>query len=170
MKRTLHPKYASVLEKITRVGHPDLESIARCFGLLSATAAINGACDRRLGAMGLSEGRFVLLLLLHEEREGLFPHELARRAGVTRATITGLLDNLERDGIVARQACSSDRRKLRVSLTEAGRDMAARLYRSHTDWVASLFSDVTAEEARVLDGLFERLSRRLEADAKREEM
>ncbi|EFL49670.1 transcriptional regulator, MarR family [Solidesulfovibrio fructosivorans JJ]] len=120
--------------------------------------------------MGFSEGRFVLLLPLHEEREGLFPHELARRAGVTRATITGVLDNLERDGIVTRRACSSDRWKLRVCLPETGRDMAARLYRSHTDWVASLFSDVTAEEARVLDGLFERLSRRLEADAKREEM
>jgi DNA-binding MarR family transcriptional regulator len=33
---------------------------------------------------------------------GLAPHELAKRAGVTRATVTGLLDGLERDGFLSR--------------------------------------------------------------------
>ena len=44
---------------------------------------------------GLSVGRFSLLMILHRYSESeLTPSDLAQRAGVTRATVTGLLDGL----------------------------------------------------------------------------
>ncbi|SMF23732.1 MarR family winged helix-turn-helix transcriptional regulator [Desulfovibrio gilichinskyi] len=165
MNNYLHPKYTSVLNKIRKEGHPQLNAITICFQFLSASAAMDGACESRLQALGFSEGRFVLLMLLHEETEGLFPHQLAKQAGVTRATITGLLDNLERDQIIERHAYEDDRRKIRIFLTQKGADMATKLFQIHTDWVATLFADISQEEEHMLTNIFERLSRKLQNKA-----
>ncbi|OYW26990.1 MAG: hypothetical protein B7Z51_09460 [Methyloversatilis sp. 12-65-5] len=48
------------------------------------------------------------------------PITLAQKAGVTRATMTGLLDGLERDGLVLRVFDTADRRRLTVRLLPAG--------------------------------------------------
>ncbi len=47
--------------------------------------------------------------------------ELAREVELSPATITGIVDRLQRAGLVARVRRDSDRRKIRVVLTEAGR-------------------------------------------------
>jgi DNA-binding MarR family transcriptional regulator len=78
------------------------------------------------------------------------PHELADGAGVTRATVTGLLDGLERDGFVSRRAGKEDRRKIIVKLSAKGRAEAAQLFKTHTDWIDSLFAGLgPADRARL---------------------
>ena len=54
-------------------------------------------------------------------RDGLGAVDLGRHAGLEPSTMTGLLDRMERDGIVVRQADPSDRRAQRICLTEAGK-------------------------------------------------
>ena len=85
-----------------------------CFQALSLAAAIDRDCAALLAPHGLSEGRFVLLFLLDAAPGGLAPAVLAQQAGVSRATVTGLIDGLEREALVARQADASDRRALRI--------------------------------------------------------
>jgi DNA-binding MarR family transcriptional regulator len=51
--------------------------------------------------------------------------ELARRVAVTEKTITGVVDRLERDGLVQRERVSADRRVVQVILAPRG----ARLFR-----------------------------------------
>ena len=48
------------------------------------------------------------------------PSDLAEKAGVSRATMTGLIDGLERDGLVQRLTDASDRRKSTIKLTAEG--------------------------------------------------
>ena len=50
------------------------------------------------------------------------PSELAEKAGVSRATMSGLINGLLRDGLVARQEDSQDRRSYSIRLTAAGQD------------------------------------------------
>lgn len=149
----LKQKYAALLK---RTGPSDAGAVAGmrlCFELLTLAAAIDRDCAARLGAHGLSEGKFVLLFLLHDEEDGLSPHELAERAGVTRGTITGLLDGLERDGHLRRLSHGSDRRKLTVQLTPEGRRLARDLAETHSRWIASLFSGFSTEESALLSRL-----------------
>ena len=68
----------------------------------------------------LSEGRFILLLL-NAASDGLAPNELAERAGVSRATVTGLLDGLEREAMIERHINEDDRRALCIRLTRKGK-------------------------------------------------
>lgn len=162
MKRMLEQKYMALLDEAERRAVTTTENIRACFELLSLTGAIDRDCAVRLAQHRLSEGKFVLLFLLSDKPDGLSPHELAERAGVTRATITGLLDGLERDGFIARRGGLNDRRKISVALTEVGETTARDLFNEHTEWVASLFKGFTAGERKTLNDLLLRIWRNLD--------
>jgi MarR family 2-MHQ and catechol resistance regulon transcriptional repressor len=69
-----------------------------------------------------SAGMRVLLVLL---RAGDSTHrEMAERCFVRPATLTGIVDTLERDGFVARRRDPDDRRSVQLSLTDKGREHA----------------------------------------------
>lgn len=161
----LEQKYTALLGDVQRraSGLDMAQSMARlrlCFEVLGLASAIDGDCATRLGRYGLSEGKFVLLFLLRGEPQGLPPHVLAERAGVTRGTVTGLLDGLERDGFLTRHADQLDRRKLLVRLSVKGESVAATLVDEHAQWIASLFADFTAEEMQLLSSLLEKAWRK----------
>jgi DNA-binding MarR family transcriptional regulator len=53
----------------------------------------------------------------------LEPRQIAPLAGVTRASISAVLNTLERDGLVERLRDSADRRLVTIELTDQGRKM-----------------------------------------------
>lgn len=154
----LEQKYQALLAEADRRGLPGQDSIRLCFQTLSLAAAIDRDCARLLAVHGLSEGRFVLLFLLDAASDGLAPSRLAGEAGVTRATVTGLLDGLERDALIARQAQAGDRRALRIRLTPQGRQLAQAVVAQHGRWIAGLFSGLTAAERNQLAGLLDKVA------------
>lgn len=151
-------KYQALLVEADRRQWPGQDRIRLCFQTLSLAAAIDRDCARVLSGHGLSEGRFVLLFLLEAARGGLAPRELAEQAGVTRATVTGLLDGLERDMLVQRQADAADRRALRVQLTPRGRQLAQAVVAEHGRWIAGVFDGLSVVERSQLAGLLEKVA------------
>lgn len=160
----IEQKHTALLHEAQRRGQHGVENMRLCFEVLALAAAIDRACAHRLAPHGLSEGKFVLLFLLHEKKDGLSPHELAARAGVTRATITGLLDGLEHGGLVARRPDAVDRRKLVISLTTAGEALALDLFNEHSRWIASLFKNFDGPSRNTLSGLLQRARLNVDAD------
>ncbi|MBS7779663.1 MarR family transcriptional regulator [Acidovorax sp. CCYZU-2555] len=156
-------KYQALLGEAQRRQWPGQDRIRLCFQTLSLAAAIDRDCARVLSGYGLSEGRFVLLFLLEAASAGLAPRELAEQAGVTRATVTGLLDGLERDTLVERQADAADRRALRVQLTPRGRQLAQSVVAEHGRWIAGVFGGLSVDERSQLAGLLEKVGAGLAA-------
>ena len=72
-----------------------------------------------LRPLGVSAAGGLVLGQLRD-RGAMSPSELGERLIVTRATVTGLLDSLERRGLVLRSANPDDRRSLLVEITPAG--------------------------------------------------
>lgn len=163
--RILEQKHLALLEEAERRAIAPTDNLRACFELLALAGAIDKDCAARLAPHRLSEGKFVLLFLLHGKPVGLSPHELSDRAGVTRATITGLLDGLERDGFIARRFGLEDRRKIAVVLTDLGRKTARDLFNEHADWIAALFAGFTADERKTLSSFLQRIWRNLDAGA-----
>lgn len=149
----LEQKYQALLGEAARRQLPDVEGIRLCFQTLSLASAIDRDCAALLAPHGLSEGRFVLLFLLEAAPGGLAPNALAERAGVTRATVTGLLDGLEREALIERQADEQDRRALRIVPTRKGKQLAKRIFDQHGRWIASLYGNLSATERQQLAGL-----------------
>jgi len=83
-----------------------------------------------------------LVLGILRDRGPMSPSELSGRLIVTRATVTGVLDSLERRGFVLRAANPADRRSLLVEITPAGLDVVHELrtivHRNEKDWLSGL--------------------------------
>jgi DNA-binding MarR family transcriptional regulator len=84
-------------------------------------------------------------------RDGpLSPTALARRAGLHPATLTGILDRLERAGWVARERDPADRRAVVVrALTDRGRELY-RLLSGMTTAVDRICADYDEEQLALL--------------------
>ena len=72
--------------------------------------------DRRLAGMGLSQARWLVLLHLARFEEAPTQRELAQSVGVEGPTLARLLDSLESQGLVQRQAVLEDRRAKKIVL------------------------------------------------------
>jgi DNA-binding MarR family transcriptional regulator len=80
----------------------------------------------------LSPSQFNVLNLLHLNPAGLSQTDLSRQLIMHRSNLTGLVDRLEKRGLVARREVATDRRAYSVVLTAAGarllRDILPRYY------------------------------------------
>ena len=159
--KLLDLKYQTILSESHRQAHPKTEDIELCLRVLSLASSINRASSIVLNEFGLSEGRLVLLFLLSRQPSGLSPALLAEQAGVTRATITGLLDGLEQQQLLVRQNNTSDRRVLTVKLTEAGQELCEHLLPYYIEWLSGVFNHVPQDVRERLSHL---LSKALQGD------
>lgn len=105
-----------------------------------------------------------LVLGLLRDHGPMSPSELGERLIVTRATVTGLLDSLERPGFVQRTPNPDDRRSVTVSITPSGLEVVAevrhRIHAQETAWMSG-FSD---DELRRYIELLHRVQDAVEAD------
>jgi DNA-binding MarR family transcriptional regulator len=103
------------------------EPISRLFK--EVEQAFRNQAIARMRAEGIPDlfpGLMPLVLHLGDE-DGLTMSELARRCGLENSTLTPLVDELERQGLAARQRDPSDRRVVHIGLTESGRNLQPRL-------------------------------------------
>ena len=119
--RPLVPEYSSL----------DTSSVMLFYLFLQVGSDMLTAFETYLANHGVSQGRFIVLLLLLRSQmrnngSGLSPSELAGQAGVTRATMTGLMKGLQRDGLIERLSHDGDRRKVIVRPDAQGKREPAR--------------------------------------------
>lgn len=104
-----------------RYGAVDVDAVLQFLSILRIGTDLSEALDGFLARRGLLQGRWwVLILLMREDDLTSTPSELAEKSGVSRATMTRLIDGLARDGLVKRLGDRSDRRKYSIRLTAAG--------------------------------------------------
>ncbi|MBD1808437.1 MarR family transcriptional regulator [Microcoleus sp. FACHB-SPT15] len=145
------PDQQALLELANRYPEFDLASVETCLAFLDTTADVYEALDAHFARYGLSMGKFTLLMqLLQAPEQGLTPSDFAERAGVTRATITGLLDGLEREGWLRRQPYPSDRRMLSVQLTDKGQQLLSQMLPDHFCRTTGLMANLTTTEKKTL--------------------
>ncbi len=106
----------------------------------------------------LSEGKLCVLIQLHQSPEGAAPSTLAERAGITRASVSVMLRNLQQDGLVTLEAEAEDRRTKCVRLTDKGRVFMEKVLPEHYLRITKLMGRLTAEEQEALIRLLEKLA------------
>ncbi|MEU6410926.1 MarR family transcriptional regulator [Microbispora sp. NPDC046933] len=107
---------------------------------------------------GVSAGALDLLIRLDASERGISIGELARAAGVSSRNVTGLVDTLERDGLVRRVPDPGDRRSVLAEITPAGSEWIEAFRKPSRLAMKALFQGFTPEELVVLRDLCLRLA------------
>src|SRR3954468_23683900 len=127
---------------------------------VATNAAISRELEARLmGAHGLTLSDYdVLVQLARAPERKLRNIELAKAVVLTRSGVTRLVDGLEKDGLVARSSCPSDKRGTFVALTEVGLSRLRSATSTHIDGVRELFVERLGNEGvAVMDALLRSL-------------
>ncbi|MGW6605365.1 MarR family winged helix-turn-helix transcriptional regulator [Streptomyces sp. NPDC055036] len=82
--------------------------------------------------------------------------DLAVRAHVTTGAVTGIVNRLERGGLVTRRPDPADRRRVRVTAVPAAAERVRAVYGPYYALLAELFADYTPDEIAVLADWFTR--------------
>jgi len=97
--------------------------------------------------------RFDLMAQLERNPEGLKMNALSRRMIVTGGNVTGITDQLVREGLVERLDVEGDRRSYVVRLTPPGRAAFDKMARDHEGWIVAAFEALSPQEVASLHRL-----------------
>lgn len=81
------------------------------------------------------------------------PLEIAAHVGISPSGMTGVLDRLEDDGLIRREPDVTDRRAVRISLTDEGLERADQAILETLTFYQSMLEPLNAQERAQLDAL-----------------
>ena len=150
------------LEKLReRYANLDVTAVDAFLRLLRTGEDAATSMERHMAAHGLSLRRFSVLILLARNPDGLSPSQLAAGTGVSCATMTGVLDTLERDGCVVREHAATDRRAVTVLPAPEGMARLDAVLPGHYDRVATAMAALSPQERETLATLLGKVSQGL---------
>lgn len=128
--------------------HQDLRLWLR---LLTCSNLIEGTIRSRLRTeFGTTLPRFDLMAQLQRAPEGMKMSDLSQHMMVTNGNITGITDQLEKEGLVERVKVVTDRRSSLIRLTPKGKRTFRKMAQAHETWIQSLFSGLSDTSRKAL--------------------
>lgn len=124
---------------------------------LKVATELENQFDSFLAPHGLSSGRFTLLYILNDNPAGIIPSELSNRVGVTQATISGLINSMEKAELVKREMHEKDGRSFVIKLTDKGQALIRDLIPQWVPKVSNFWGQFSAEERPLISGILEKM-------------
>jgi DNA-binding MarR family transcriptional regulator len=134
----------------------------QAFGALIAVRTtaqqVENALTEWMADSATTTARFLILMQLWARKGRGVPHkEIVASLGVTRATVSGLMAALERDGLVTSTVASSDRRSVLAGLTPKGEAIIEKAFEKTRARVRTAFAALSSAELTTLTTLLERV-------------
>jgi len=132
------------------------------FGMISRKMLT--AMEKYFSDLNLTKGKFHVLMILYGQsnRENVALSDLSNVLEVTKSTITGLIDGLEKMNYVERYIKKGeDRRKIFVKITSAGHDFIKNFFPGHVKMISKLISDFSNNDKQMLASLLLKISHNL---------
>lgn len=126
-----------------RYPQANAEAVLAFLKVLQVGTDLSLALNHYLAEFGLLQGRWwVLILLMREPDKRATPSQLADQSGVSRATMTGLLDGLLKEQLISREHAVDDRRQIEIKLTTAGQAKLDAVMPGYYQRVAAMMASV----------------------------
>jgi DNA-binding MarR family transcriptional regulator len=136
-----------------------VRELIRCFGL------IERIMQPYFARFGISGAQWGVLRNLHraeqENLTGLRLTDLGERLLIRPPSVTGVVDRLEKAGLVSRDGLPTDLRAKRVALTEKGRQIVEQVLEEHQSHIDNLLGGLSAKEQVELRKLLGKLRQHL---------
>jgi DNA-binding MarR family transcriptional regulator len=155
------PKIENPLNAAERPTEAAFIALLRTCGLIRRTQ------QPFFARFGISPSQWAVLRLLHRAAAdgvgGLRLTDLSDRLLIRPPSVTGVVDRLQRQSLVARTTLSGDQRARQVKLTRAGRELVERVLEEHVGRIKNVLTALSVAEQNQLQQLLDRLSSHLEA-------
>ena len=129
----------------------------------SAKHALAHASAVAFAQHGAHEGQQYVLRCLWRE-DGLSPGEVARRLGLATPTVTRAATRMEATGLLRREPHPSDRRLVRLRLTDRGRELEKVIDEQTNQLTERALATLSAAERESLVRALHEIRRNLSAD------
>lgn len=151
-------KQNALVDLETRLTTDDHQALRLWLRLLSCSVHIENRVRSRLRRrFATTLPRFDLMAQLERNPCGLQMKEISKRLMVSSGNVTGITDQLEKEGLVVRTPDSNDRRVLLVQLTWHGLRKFRQIAREHEEWIVQIFEGLTREERATMFALLKKL-------------
>ncbi len=125
--------------------------------LVETYFAFLGKDAPHIRALGLTCSQFDVIATLGDT-DGMTCKELSEKTLVTKGTLTGVLDRLQKKGLIVRVPSREDRRSIFIRLTPKGEALFRKVFPAHIHYMRPYFERaLTASEADTLRELLQRL-------------
>lgn len=140
----------------------NIDAVESCIILLRTASDISKIFDKHFYKYEISEGKFTILMLLYREKNyQASPILLSKKAEVTKATMTGLIVGLEKQGFIEKIPNPCDKRSYLVELSQKGIDMLEKILPIHYELIAKLMSPLNNKQLQEFTSLLNLLSKNL---------
>jgi len=139
---------------------PTKDTLKLWLRALSFTSMVEQRVRSRLHAgFDVTLPRFDVMAALYDAPEDLSMGGLSRRLMVSNGNVTGIVERLDREGLVRRRTNLDDRRSQLVRLTDSGRTTFEEMAEAHEGWISSMLSGLSEEEVEQLEYLLGKAKR-----------
>ncbi|WP_067521301.1 MarR family winged helix-turn-helix transcriptional regulator [Endozoicomonas ascidiicola] len=111
---------------------------------------------------GLTLPQLMIMQTLRQSNQ-ITTGELAKEMGITQATVTSILDRLEKKELIARERGAEDKRKVWISLTPEGLELLKGAPTPQQDYFTRRFDDMQGWEQSMIISALERVAFMLDA-------
>jgi DNA-binding MarR family transcriptional regulator len=140
-----------------------LDTLKECpYYLISRVSlSVTAALKKEFASSGAEQVKpaYLCVLMSLWQQDGLKVIELSKQAGLEPSTMTGLLDRMERDGLVVRSADLNDRRAQRIFLTDSGREVKSPVLDIVERTFDTVFENIAENELSLLKDILRRVLR-----------
>jgi DNA-binding MarR family transcriptional regulator len=141
-----------------RLAGRNFPAVEAVFALRITAQQVDNTITEWMADSAGTPARFQILTLLWASGDSAVPHrEIVKALEVTRATVSGLMAALERDGLVKSSVDRDDRRNLIATLTPRGRAIVEKAIDSNAVPLRAAFAILSADELETLTSLLQRL-------------
>lgn len=143
-----------------------IDPVALADALRPTLLQVNRELRRETRSLGVSPEQVSLLVAI-KYTPGIGIRELASRERISAPAMTKHVDRLERDGLVARTQSDGDRRRVGITITDAGSRLLRRVRSRRTAWLARHLQSLEPGELEAIDAAVGPLRKLLPEDARR---
>jgi DNA-binding MarR family transcriptional regulator len=104
-----------------------------------------------------SDAQFNILVLLHDAQAPMTQNDLSKKLLVDKSNITGLVDRLEKQGLIKRTEVQNDRRSYHIKLTKQGADVIKKLNASYLERVEKIMGAFNKKDQDELIAMMKRV-------------
>lgn len=114
--------------------------------------------SRLTDRFGITIQQFATLHVIKNGESPMYLSDISEKVYLNQSTVTGVIDRMERDGLVLRERSTKDRRKIAIHLTPKGKKLTETIPFSPMEMFRELIRPLTHAEKKTLVELLRKIS------------